>query len=77
MGAIVYFEKTLEDTEHVTYRYGPQEDNLEYSFLISKADRIPTDDPEQSTFNARLAFRGIMRGYQELGRWPDRGAGYT
>jgi hypothetical protein len=77
MAAIAYFEKILEDTDHVTYRYGPNEDNLEHSFLINKTDLRPTDDPEKSTLYARLAFRGIIRGYRKLGHWPDRGAGYT
>jgi hypothetical protein len=77
MAAIVYFQKTVEDTDHVTYRFGLDENNLDESFLISKADQRPTGDPEESTFSARLAFRGIIRGYQKLGRWPERGAGYT
>jgi hypothetical protein len=61
----------------VTYRYGPDENDLKYSFIISKAEKRPTDDPEKATFDARLAWSGIRRGYRKLGRWPDRGAGYT
>jgi hypothetical protein len=77
VAAIVYFEKILEDDEGLTYRYGPNVDNLSHSFTISKAAMRPTDDPEEATFNARLAFRGIMQGYRTQGKWPECGAGYT
>jgi hypothetical protein len=77
MAAIVYFEKTLEDVDTVTYRYGDDEDDLEDSFSIRKADRRLTGDPEKVPFYVQLALSGIMRGYREQGRWPERGAGIT
>ena len=77
MAAIVYFKKTFEDTESVTYNFGPDENDLKYSFIISKAEKRPTDDPEKATFNAQLAFGGIIKGYRKQGRWPERGAGIT
>lgn len=77
MAAIAYFEKTLEDPDTVTYRYGHDEADLEYSFVISKAESRPVMDPDQATMATRLALRGILRSYREYGRWPDRGAGVT
>lgn len=32
MALIAYFEKTVEDAERVTYRFGAEEDELDYSF---------------------------------------------
>ena len=61
----------------MTYRFGAEEDELDYSFTIDKANRRPVEDPDQSTAVARLALSGIMRSYRTQGRWPDRGAGYT
>lgn len=77
MAAIVYFEKTVEDSDQVTHRFGLDENSLDQPLLISKADQRPTGDPEESTFDARLAYRGIIRGLQTLGHWPERGAGHT
>jgi hypothetical protein len=77
VAAIVYFEKALEDVDTVTYRYGDDEDDLEDSFSIRKSDRRLTGDPEQVPFYVQLALSGIMRGYREQGRWPERGAGIT
>ena len=77
MAAIIYFQKTHEDNEYVTYRFGPDEENPEDSFVITKAVGHPVDDPEKATFDAQLALSGIRRGYRKLGRWLDRGAGYT
>ena len=77
MAAIVYFEKILEDVDTVTYRYGHDEEDLAYSFTISKADSRPIMNPDKATMVTRLALRGIMRSYREYGRWPERGAGYT
>ena len=77
MAAIAYFEKTLEDAETVTYRYGHDEESPEYSFTISKADLRPMMDPDEATMATRLAFSGIMRSYREYHRWPERGAGVT
>jgi hypothetical protein len=72
MAAIVYFMKTREDDDFVTYRYGFKDD-LQHSLLISKVDRLPTD--EKMTFAARLAFKSILRGYRKLGTWPEQGDG--
>lgn len=77
MAAIVYFTKSRETDDFVTYRYGLDEDNPKHSFSISKVDRRPTDDPEKATFAAQLAFRAISRGYEKLGMWPEQGAGYA
>ena len=77
MAAIAYFEKAVEDGETVTYRYGFDEEVLEHSFTISKAEQRPITDPEQSTMAARLAFTAIIKGYRKQGSWPERGAGYT
>jgi hypothetical protein len=77
VAAIVYFEKTLEDAEAVTYRCGHDQDDLKHSMTIRKAVRRPTGDPEKVTFTAQLALSGIMRGYRTLGSWPERGAGVT
>jgi hypothetical protein len=77
VAAIIYFQKTHEDYEYVTYRFGPDEENPEDSFVITKAVGHPIDDPKKATVDAQLALSGIRRGYRKLGRWPDRGAGYT
>jgi hypothetical protein len=77
MAAIVYFEKTVEDAEQVTYRYGADEAKLEKSFVISKQSMRPDVDPERASFGVQLAFSGILKGYQKQGRWPERGAGYA
>lgn len=78
MGAIVYFEKTLEDTERVTYRYGTEEEDFANSFVITKADMRPADiDPEKASFGVQVAFSGILKSYRRQGTWPDRGAGYA
>ena len=77
MAAIVYFEKALEDTEQVTYRYGADEGRLEQSFVISQESMRPAVDPDGASFGVQLAFSGILKGYQKQGRWPDRGAGYA
>lgn len=76
MAAIVDFEKVAEDAGTVTYRYG-FENNLDHAFTIGKADRRPQADEKYFTFPATLALSGILRGYRELGHWPDRGAGVT
>lgn len=44
MAAIVYFEKTAEDDERVTYRCGLAEDAWERSFAFIKADRMLAGD---------------------------------
>jgi hypothetical protein len=77
VAAIIYFQKTHEDYEYVTYRFGPDEENPEDSFVITKAVGHPIDDPKKATVDARLAFRGIMQGYRTQGKWPECGAGYT
>ena len=78
MGAIVYFEKALEDAEQVTYRYGTEEEDFANSFVISKADMRPLDiDPDRASFGEHLAFSGILKVYRRQGTWPDRGAGYA
>ena len=76
MGAIVYYQKVLEDTEQVTYRYGDEEDNLVKSLVIHKTTMRPNVDPEKASFGVQLAFSGIIKGYRKQGKWPEQGAGY-
>lgn len=78
MGAIVYFEKSLEDAERVTYRYGTEEQDFANSLVINKVDELPVDvDPEKASFGVQVAFSGILKGYRNKGSWPDKGAGYA
>jgi hypothetical protein len=78
VGAIVYFEKTFEDTERVTYSYGIEEGDFANSFVITKADMRPADiDPEKAGFGVQVAFSGIIKSYRKQGKWPERGAGYA
>jgi hypothetical protein len=78
VGAIVYFEKTLEDSEHVTYRYGTEEEEFAHAVVISKSNMLPVDvDPEKASVGVELAFNGIIKGYRRQGKWPERGAGYA
>lgn len=77
MAAIVHFEKTGEDAERVTYRYGADQGNLARSLTIEKANRRPLVDADKVTFNIELAMSGILRAYREQGDWPVRGSGVT
>ena len=77
MAAIAYFEKTLEDADRVTYSYGKNEDDLDRSITIRKADQRPADDRLPPGITGELAFGAIVRGYRKQGEWPARGAGYT
>jgi hypothetical protein len=76
VAAISDFEKTAEDDERVTYRCGFG-GALDHSFAILKVSRRLAEDAGPITFAVQLAASGVLRGYRQLGYWPERGAGVT
>lgn len=77
MGAIIYFEKSVEDAERVTYRYGTEEQDFAHSLVIDKTGQLPVDvDPEKASVSVQIAFGGILKSFRTKGVWPDSGAGY-
>lgn len=61
MAAIVYFEKSLEDTERVTYRDGTDEQDFANSLVINNVDQLPVN-------RLRVRWVGTATGSRRPGR---------
>lgn len=77
MGAIIYFEKSREDAEQVTYRYGTEAQGFVHALVIDKTAQRPKDvDRERASASVQIAYGGILKAFRNKGEWPDSGAGY-
>ena len=73
MAVRVVFWKVAETPQAVTYRYGPNEDELPMTVVIDP--RRPTEWPAVGGEERMMptVVRGVLKRQRATGTWPDGG----
>jgi hypothetical protein len=71
MAVLLCVKKVSEDSDYITYEYGPDPASSEGRLTLLKSTGRPANEAEVAGAGI-LAYRAVQAGRKRTGDWPDQ-----